>query len=120
MRKKLTIALICAGLGLLAAAPVIIIAHHAFGGEFDPSRPVLAERWRRPVGAEEARTRAWRVLRTPLNSQLSTLRRISFGLESSYADGQHGDEFVCFLEQPLSKILFPDGLGGCDSQPVLG
>jgi len=41
MRTKLTISLICAGLGLLAAAPVIVIAHHAFGGEFDPSRPVL-------------------------------------------------------------------------------
>ena len=32
---------ILTGVGLALAAPVVAIAHHAFGAEFDPNRPVL-------------------------------------------------------------------------------
>ena len=39
MRTTVSTALAAVGLLLLAAAPVV--AHHAFGGEFDPNRPVL-------------------------------------------------------------------------------
>jgi len=39
MRRKLSTALFGVALGLIAAAP--LVAHHAFGGEFDPSKPVL-------------------------------------------------------------------------------
>ena len=35
MRRAITL------LGLLAVATVPVVAHHAFGGEFDPNRPVL-------------------------------------------------------------------------------
>ena len=35
MRRALTF------LGLIAVATVPVVAHHAFGGEFDPNRPVL-------------------------------------------------------------------------------
>src|SRR5437867_5143229 len=40
MRMKHCVAILAAGLlGLIVAAPAL--AHHAFGGEFDPNRPVL-------------------------------------------------------------------------------
>jgi hypothetical protein len=35
MRRAITL------LGLMAVATVPVVAHHAFGGEFDPNRPVL-------------------------------------------------------------------------------
>ena len=38
MRRKLAVVAAC-GIGLVAAAP--LAGHHAFGGEFDPNRPVL-------------------------------------------------------------------------------
>ena len=37
MRKLIAIGAVCA----VAAAAVPVIAHHAFGGEFDPNKPVL-------------------------------------------------------------------------------
>src|SRR5258708_8244737 len=39
MRTKLSVVLSGVGLGLIADAP--IVAHRAFGGEFDPNKPVL-------------------------------------------------------------------------------
>ena len=39
MRTKVVFAL--AGVGLFAAAAMPLVAHHAFGGEFDANRPVL-------------------------------------------------------------------------------
>ena len=38
MRAKLTMTI--AGLGMVLAG-VPLLGHHAFGGEFDPNRPVL-------------------------------------------------------------------------------
>jgi hypothetical protein len=38
---RTTILIFAAGLGLMAAATVPGFAHHAFGGEFDPNKPVL-------------------------------------------------------------------------------
>ncbi len=39
MRTRLSRLL--AGVGVIAAAAVPLVAHHAFGGEFDPNKPVL-------------------------------------------------------------------------------
>jgi Family of unknown function (DUF6152) len=39
MRTKVTLAVSCFGLLVCAAVPTL--AHHAFGGEFDPNRPIL-------------------------------------------------------------------------------
>ena len=39
MRTRLLLALTALGILLLAAVP--LVAHHAFGGEFDPNKPVL-------------------------------------------------------------------------------
>src|ERR1700681_473699 len=39
MRTKLSVLL--AGFGVLMIAAVPVLAHHAFGAEFDPNRPVL-------------------------------------------------------------------------------
>jgi hypothetical protein len=38
---KTKLALMCMGSALVVAAVVPVVAHHAFGGEFDASRPVL-------------------------------------------------------------------------------
>jgi hypothetical protein len=39
MRTKLSFVTVGLGMSLVAVAPVL--AHHAFGGEFDPTRPIL-------------------------------------------------------------------------------
>jgi Family of unknown function (DUF6152) len=39
MRSKVSTLL--AAIGLLSAAALPVVAHHAFGGEFDPNKPVL-------------------------------------------------------------------------------
>ena len=41
MKIKLSVALAMAGVGVLMITGVPVVAHHAFGGEFDANRPVL-------------------------------------------------------------------------------
>ena len=61
MRMKLTMAL--AGLGLMTLAGAPLLAHHAFGGEFDPNKPVLLKG--KVVKIEWVNPHAWIHLETP-------------------------------------------------------
>jgi hypothetical protein len=38
---KTTICVVLGGIALVTATAVPLVAHHAFGGEFDPNRPIL-------------------------------------------------------------------------------
>ena len=60
MRTKLTMAL--AGLGLMTLAGAPLLAHHAFGGEFDPNKPVLLKG--KVVKVEWVNPHAWIHLET--------------------------------------------------------
>lgn len=60
MRTKMTITLASLGL-MLAGAP--LMAHHAFGGEFDPNKPVLLKG--KVVKIEWVNPHAWIHLETP-------------------------------------------------------
>jgi hypothetical protein len=55
MRIRLSLAMIAISLTLSAAMP--LLAHHAFGGEFDPNRPVLLKG--RIVKVEWVNPHAW-------------------------------------------------------------
>ena len=39
--SRITLCLLAAGLLAIAATSIPVVAHHAFGAEFDPNRPVL-------------------------------------------------------------------------------
>ena len=97
MRTKLSVLL--AGFGVLMVAAVPVLAHHAFGAEFDPNRPVLLKgkvtrvEWVNPhawihiaVVQSDGTTEEWMVEGGTPN----TLRRR--GITRGLAAGGHGED----------------------------
>jgi hypothetical protein len=77
---KLSMALAAAGT-LLLAAPIGLKAHHAFGGEFDPNRPVLLKG--RIVKVEWVNPHAWIHVEVPKPNGIKEVWMVEGGSPNS-------------------------------------